>query len=130
MRNGICPLCGAAEIYGSERGIRADSSTLGLRSLEIPVRNPDLMVFVCAECGHVTFQVQPTDLDDVRALVKGVKWTYMEPGQWDEQSKQSNGFHPAPARPPDLTSGQVVLLLGVCCFVIILLYVLLRVLST
>jgi hypothetical protein len=126
MRNGICPLCGAAAIYGSDRGLLADSSTLGLRSHEIPVMNPDLMVFVCAECGHVTLQVKPTDLDDVRALVQGVKWTPIEPGSWDRQSEASNGFHPAPERPPLSNTPAIIGMIGLCLFLLIFVYLFLR----
>jgi hypothetical protein len=126
MRNGICPLCGAAAIYGSERGLLAHTSSLALRSHEIRVTDPALMVFVCAECGHVALQVQPMDLDDLRALVQGVKWTYMEPGSWDRQSEASNGFHPAPERPPISSTPAIIGLIGLCLFLLLIGYLVLR----
>jgi predicted nucleic-acid-binding Zn-ribbon protein len=52
MKDGICPKCGAKEVYGDH------ANPHGLRVIWTAILPPDTILLVCAECGYLEFYVE------------------------------------------------------------------------
>jgi len=85
MHNGICPVCGTAKIYCKSGGVMVAPSREELALLEYgpglfsQMTRADILAFVCEQCGHLTFAVDPKDRARIPEIIQHGKWTYVPP---------------------------------------------------
>lgn len=79
MQNGICPLCGAAEVYRKESAIGAGNGWLLVKPWRLFGPKIFLDALICGACGHVALQVPPRQLGEMRTTFKEDAWKHVKP---------------------------------------------------
>jgi hypothetical protein len=86
MHNGICPMCGAAEVYQKDGGLAGDgtlkTANYWKREGLFRPRSHDLAVtaFICGRCGHIALQVAAHDRERLADLFRYGAWSHVPPG--------------------------------------------------
>jgi len=80
MHDGICPLCGAAEVYTKEGGIISETAGwLIVRPWKLFRPKVFLYALICGACGHVALQVPRRSLAELQTTFKEDLWKHVPP---------------------------------------------------
>jgi predicted nucleic-acid-binding Zn-ribbon protein len=73
MKDGVCPKCGASEVYKQRNGLMS-SHYIGvtLPNRWFGATREDIVAYVCANCAYLKLYV--ADGDTIRTMVQDMLW--------------------------------------------------------
>ncbi len=81
MWNGVCPVCGATEVYGKAGGIMpgANGWALIVQPWRFGWRKRVILdSLICGKCGHVALQVPWRDMEELHTTFQKGGWTRLK----------------------------------------------------